>query len=317
MWWLTGEDPADEIAAVTGFAFRPVKVAFRQVHTWSLKQIKAFRDTDLKALAEMELAYKGWLKRLRDIESEIPQAAQQWLSEVIDGTEINMLRSKHTRLLYETIAILRETEISNAEKRKQDPNATLTQPKDAADPLWKEATDALAHAQIAIRRREKEYRYPSVQVYGGGDTPDTAIANGTTYPWRVHTKTHLLSYWHNRHEDVERMISGQEAQPNTLSATPVIALPNTPLQLQWPTAPDVQANISIGNQSITPSDTQIDLGKDEDFWPIVGTIEIGGRELQIAGGVVRANHLLITPAKGFRLLEPASAHRKPKINVDR
>lgn len=304
--YFAGEDPADEIAAVTGFEFRPVKVSFVVVGRWDATQIKHFRQTDITALQTIETTHENWLKRLKTLASQVPEAGKPWLAELIDGIENNQLRARHTRLLYEAVMVYRETQLANEEKKKQDPNAQLTPPKDAAVSLWQQANDTLKQAEVVIRRREKGYRYPAAQTHGGGDTPETAVPNGTTYPWRVHTKTHTLAYWKNRHTQVEQFLEGKSAGEQTLQLDPVFATPGQALQVTWPSIAGLTAEVTVGNKKLQTTDKQIELGKDPGYWEVSGYLEIGGRQVQLSGGVVRTAAGVRTPRKGMKLLEPNS-----------
>ncbi|MCB9638397.1 MAG: hypothetical protein H6727_05735 [Myxococcales bacterium] len=313
--YLAGEDPADEIAAVTGFEFRPVKVSFREVSKWNAKQIKHFQDTDVLSLKEMEDAHAGFLKRLQDIRAQVPETGQPWLDETIDGIEINMLRARQTRQLYEAVILYRETQLANEEAIKKDPNAPQKDPQVESKPLLDEAQKTLQAAEAVVQRREKSYRYPAVQEYGGGLTPETAAPNGTTYPWRVHTKTHLMVYWKNRHEQVDALLSGKGEDPYALKITPTFAAPGEGLSLTWPKVNGLTATIKVGDQSIDPTKTTVDLGKDPGFWPITGQMNADGRDLDVKGGVVRSSLWAHTPAGKLNLTEPNNALAKSTLRT--
>ncbi len=304
--YFAGEDPADEIAAVTGFEFRPVKVAFRTVSRWDSSQLKTFRDTDIKALQEMEAANKGWLDRLNALDANIPEAGKPWLAETIDGIEINWLRARQTLALYNAVMAYRDVQLANEEAKKKDPNAATKDPKKAAETFWKQASETLKQAETVIRRREKMYRYPAAQTHGGGDTPETAVPNGTTYPWRVHTKTHTLAYWVNRHNQVEQLLEGKDGDKNSLRLEPVFAAPGQTLQVTWPEIQGLKASVKVGEKELKTTDKQVDLGKDEGYWEVTGSLEIGGRQVQVSGGVARFTRGSKTPPKGLKLIEPSS-----------
>jgi hypothetical protein len=312
--YLAGEDPADEIAAISGFEFRPVKVAFRLFLKWDSKQLKVFKESDLKALQEMDRLHKGWLDRLQAIKKDVPQAGVAWLDEVMDGIENNMLRARHTAALYSAVIAFREAQLRNEEARKKDPDAKLDDPKQAAAAHWKVAEESLKQAEVVIRRREKQYRYPGEQVYGGGDTPDTQVPNGTTYPWRVHYKTHVLSYWTNRHQQVKDLLDGAGGSNNSLVLSPTIAAPGEPLTITWPPLKGLQASVTIGGTSVQTSDKRFDVGDKEGYWKVEGKLVLDGRDIQLAGGVVRAKIRAVSPPKSFSLTEPDSPLAKSVLN---
>jgi hypothetical protein len=300
--YLAGEDPADEIAAVAGFEFRPVKVSFTTVAGWSDKQLQLFRGTDLLALEQMRDAYDGWLARLSTLQAQVPAAGKPWLDEIVDGIEINKLRAQQAYQLYDAVLTFREAVLAGE-----------SDPKAKAWPLWQTAETTLKAAQAVIKRREAAYRYPAAQMYGGGVTPETAVDNGTTYPYRVHTKTHLLTYWHNRQQDARNVLEGKSSN-NALDLSPVLADPGAVLKVSWPTASDLTADVTIGSTQVTTADTEVDLGADEGYFPVSGKLVVGGNEIPLAGGVARAATRARTPPKGFTLVEPASSVAQGVLN---
>ena len=305
--YMAGEDPADEIAAVTGFEFRPVRVAFREVSRWNSKQIKHFQDTDSKALQQIEDTHASLQSRLEALRATTPDAGKPWLEETIDGIEINRLRARQTRLLYQAVIRFRETQLANEEAQKLDPNAPQKDPQAEAAPLLQDAQKTFQDAEAVIRRREKSYRYPLDQVHGGGLTPDTAVSNGTTYPWRVHTKTRLMTYWKNRHEQAAALLSGQGDDPYALKITPAFAPPATPLAITWPKINGLTASLKIGTHDLDPQRTSLDLGDQAGFWLISGAMRADGRDIEIQGGIVRTDLRAKTPTGKLELIEPANA----------
>ena len=311
--YLSGEDPADEIAAVTGFAFRPVRVSFATVARWPGKKLKEFRDTDMKALATMEGLHKGWLDRLKALESTVPGEGRSWLGELIDGIENNLLRVRQARQLYEAVLVFRETALDNEEKLKADPKAVVPDPAEVGKKIWQLAAETLNQAEKVIRRREGRYRYPAKQMFGGGLTTATAVPNGTTYPWRLYTKTHLLTYWRNRHEQVQEVLAGKTASTG-LTMEPVFASPGAQLSLKWPAVKDLKAEISIGKHKVGHKDLSVDLGPGEGFFPVSGYLQTGGRRVNLSGGVARAKDLSRTPPKGFKVAKPKSSLAQNVLN---
>jgi hypothetical protein len=296
--YLAGEDPADEIGAATGLAFRPVRVAFSIVASWSTNQLAHFKGTDLEALTAMETAYDGFVTRLRAVEAQVPVAGRPWLAEVLDGLENNLLRARHVRQLYQAVIAYREAELAGDDD---------TAARAAGLGQLQAAAQTLTAAETVIRRREQAYRYPLAQLIAGGDTPETAVENGTTYPFRVQAKTHLLSYWKNRQKQVEALLKGSD-QPQTIVLRPAIAPPGTPLAIQWPDLVGVQAELRVGESVIAPTQTSVDLGPAAGYWPVSATLVAGGQTARQTGGIVRAQTIKRTAKKGgLTLVEPASA----------
>jgi len=291
--YFAGEDDGDVLAAASGLEFRPVRVPFSEVIGWSEEEIEKLRGTDLAALQEAAEAYEGWRGRLEAIAAEVPEAGQPWLDEVRDGVEIDGLRAEHTALLYEAVIRFREAQLAEED-----------QPSNAAHPAWLEALGVLARAQRVIQRREAEYRYPAAQVYGGGLTDETAVANGTTYPYRVQTKAHLLTYWIGRQAQVTGILIGSSADQG-LGLLEAMDRVGAPLAVKWPEGNGLGGSIDVGGKEIEPPAMELELGGMPGYWAVSGELIADGLPLDVAGGVVRSDVLATTPAKGMTLLYPA------------
>ncbi|MCH9682828.1 MAG: hypothetical protein K0V04_15435 [Deltaproteobacteria bacterium] len=295
--YFAGEDEADAIAAASGFEFRPVRVSFSEVASWDAEAMAHFRSTDLAALQEAATAYEGWTARLTALEAEVPQAGQPWLAEVLDGVQIDGLRAAQAASLYEAVLRYREVELSGEGS-----------PTSAAHPHWLAALETLAQAQRVIQRRESAYRYPSAQTHGGGLTDATGVDNGTTYPYRVHTKTHLLTYWINRQAQVSQLLVGGSVDDiNGLRLEEALDVPGAPLTVRWPELLELSGQVQIGTQSVEPNDdgvSLLDLGGEPGHWSVTGDLLSGGLPLMTEGAVIRSDVLATTPAKGMVLLEP-------------
>jgi hypothetical protein len=294
-YWA-GEDQADVIAASSGLAFRPVRVPFDTVRGWGEPDLTIFAESDLVALAEAVQAYRPWIDRLEGVASTVPDAGQPWLAEVIDGLVIDKLRAEQALHLYQSLIDYRRSEIAGA-----------ADPSRAAQREWLAAQSVLAEATAVIARREAAYRYPADQMYGGGLTADTAIANGTTYPYRVHTKTHLLTYWHNRNEEV-RVLLGGGGLLDSVELTAAIASPGTPLAIAWPTVAGLEGSVMIGDAgTIGPADTMLELGAQPGFWAVSGSFSSDGTVTEVRGGIARSSvRARMLEDGGLTLLEPAS-----------
>ncbi|HEY8377832.1 MAG TPA: hypothetical protein VIK91_15155, partial [Nannocystis sp.] len=293
--YFAGEDDADVVAATTGIAFRPVRVAFHKPLGWSEGDIALFRGTDLAILSESADLHAEWLARLQALRPQVPEAGLPWLEEVIDGVAIDELRARQAVHLYEAVLRYREAVLAGA----ADPAA-------AAEGEWNAAQDVLARAEDVIRRREAAYRYPAEQVYGGGLTPDTAVANGTTYGYRVHTKTHLLTYWHNRNDQVRDLLDGNVADETALvDIREAIAAPGTPLTIQWRDLPGLAGELRIGDLGvIDPGVDSFDPGPDEGYYAVSGNLILDSKPIPIAGAVVRAGRRARSAAGGLTVTVP-------------
>lgn len=292
--YFAGEDDADVLAADSGLEFRPVRVAFRELLGWDEAAIAHFRATDLAALHEAAAAYEGWRARLEQLEAQVPATGRAWLDEVRDGVEIDGLRAAHTALAYEAVLRYREAVLAGE-----------AEPGNAAHPFWLDALGVLASAQQVIQRREAEYRYPGAQVYGGGLTPATAVDNGTTYPYRVQTKAHLLTYWTGRQAQVTSILVGQGAgETSGLQLDEALASLGEPLAIEWPQLEGLGGAIDIGGLGVEPPTSSVELGDTPGYWPVSGELLSSGAPLEVTGAVVRSDVLATTPAKGMTLLVP-------------
>jgi hypothetical protein len=285
--YFAGEDPADEIAAVVGLPFRPVRLAFRDVLGLSDELAGALADRDVVALHDAELVYGGLHARLVAVRPEVPAEGLPFFDELMDGLAINELRARHTALLYEAALALRAGDAVEA--------AALTA----------EAGLAMSAAEGVIRRRESQYRYPAAQVFGGGLTPETAEPNGTTYPYRVHTKTHLLTYWTYRQHQLEALVAGELEPSTSLTLEPVLADPGEPLTLAYPEVDDLSVSLDLGDGTVLEETTPShDYPPGEGIYPVSGTLVVGGQPIPVAGAVARTSRRARCAEKGIDLVVP-------------
>lgn len=302
-WYFAGEDPADEIGARTGLEFRPVRLAFRDVLALSALEAERLASVDLARLEVLDAAYAAWAQRLAALRADVPISGQPWLDEVVDGLTMNALRARHTAALYRVALALRS--FATAVEPPPSPGGASTDPAVAASLVVARA--ALADAETVIARRERGYRYPPAQSYGGGVTPETALANGTTFPYRVHTKTHLLTYWKNRQQQIDDLVAGLAPADDVLALTPVFADPGVPIALTWPALSGLTGALDPGDA------TQVTVGTathaypaDARIWRVQGALDIDGTPVPVAGAIARTPHRGVVASGGFHLVEPAS-----------
>lgn len=299
--YLAGEDPADELAAATGLEFRPVRTSFSTVLGWDKKQLGDFRFSDQKRLIEMQEVHADWLQRLEAVRLDVPKAGLPWFDEIVDGVEINLLRAEQAERLYDAVLAYREDQL----KQQADPSAP--DPKIRAGKKLELAAQTLARAEQVIRRREAAYRYPPAQTHGGGLTPETAVENGTTYPFRVHTKTHLLTYWNNRHELAKQIVEGGGPGGNVLVLDPVLAPPGAALGFDFPSIDGLTATLTLGDGGTADeTTTSHDYPTAEAVYPIGGQLDLAGTPLPVSGRVVRAERRAAVAKDGFYLAQPDS-----------
>jgi hypothetical protein len=289
--YFAGEDQADVIAAASGLEFRPVRPSFADVSELDDQARADLEAIDLAALDEVDARCSDWLARIDALAAATPLAAAPWLAEVVDGIEILGLRARHGAALY---------------------RAVLAHAADADGPA---AGDALARADVAlgdalgvIARREAAYRYPLAQVQGGGLTPETAVPNGTTYGFRVHTKTHLATYWHNRHDEVVAILGGgMPTDPGRVRLRDAIAAIGEPLAATWPELEPLTGTVTVaGIGELAPPATTLETGTATGVFAVDGLLVAGDREIVVTGVVARTGVRARTPREGLTLTEPAA-----------
>jgi hypothetical protein len=316
--YMSGEDPADELGAATGLEFQPVRISFLKVAAWDAVELERFEKGDLATLKQWDQLHDGWLKRLQAAAAQVPEAGKPWFDEIVDGVEINLLRARQTHQLYQAVVTYRRTQLENEAKLAIDPNAQLADPKTEATPQLEAAKLTRAGAETVIRRREKAYRYPLAQINGGGLTPETAVQNGTTYPYRVHTKTHLLTYWNNREKAVSEVLDGA-AGGSGLVLDPVFAAPGTQVDVTWPAISGLKGSLSIGSgasaTTLDQTGKSFDPGASAGYFPVSATLTIEGKDLPLKGGLVRSDSLATTPQKGLALTQPESTLAQDVLNT--
>ncbi len=274
-FYFAGEDPADEIAESTGLGFRPLRPAFAEVASWSDDEVSHFRATDMAALSEAERLYGEWVRRLKAHRDAVPEAGHRWFDEIVDGLTINGLRAKHTRQLYE-VALGSQGLL--------------------------DAAETLTAVEAVIRRREGAYRYPLQQVNGGGLTPETAVANGTTYPYRVHTKTHLMTYWWYRQNQVDALVNA-EPSAGTVVLSPVFGDSGAPVNVSWPAGIEGGALTlaEVSYPALTPN-----VSVPDGIWSVTTAGVVDGVDLAAAGAVVRGGEQRVSTFDGLTVVEPAN-----------
>jgi len=209
--YFAGEDESDGLAIAGGMEFRPIRVPFATVLSWDAADRSHFEDTDLQALDDAAQAYGDWRRRLESWRGSIPEDGRRWFDEVVDGLEIDQLRAEHISHLYRAVLAHARASDGQDDAKADEPGREAHQPEGREDEI-EHARAALETAAEVVRRREAGYRYPAAQTHGGGLTPETAKPNGTQYPYRVHTKTHLLTYWTNRQVEAEALLARSEGE---------------------------------------------------------------------------------------------------------
>ena len=275
-FYFAGEDPADEIAESIGLSFRPVRPSFAEVVSWSDEGRRIFKERDLQALKDADVLHAQWLSRLDALREMVPVDGKPWFDEILDGIQINGLRARHTWQLYESAF------------------AGIMSP---------DITETLDEVRAVITRREGAYRYPLEQVNGGGISPETAIPNGTTYPYRVHTKTHLMTYWTYRTDQLASLLNAEPAE-EVIVLSPVFDGTDRPVQIAYPQ--DIsEAQVTIGGVSVsapTPS-TAVPNG----ILPVSVTATVGGVSETRFGTIVRGGEQRQVAQRGVTIIEPSSS----------
>lgn len=290
--YFAGEEPADVAAAGTGMEFRPVRLAFDGVLDLTDDQVDAL-EVDLQELQGAEAAYRGWVQRLEAHRDSVLAPGLPWLDEVRDGLEINGLRARQAVQLYRIALDLRSLRARGASAQEI---------QRSVDEGLREAKLTLEAARAVVRRREGAYRYAPEKLYGGGVTAQTAVPNGTTYPFRVHTKTHLMTYWSNRHLEVEAMGHRLAGDLNgRLRIEPVFARPGEPVEITWSGSPGRIGPVGSDSEE---TGTDLKIPSRRGVHRFLATL--GPNQEPLPGVVVRADLLAATRRGGVTLSNPSS-----------
>lgn len=298
--YFAGEDPADAIAADAGLEFRPVRPSFSAVARYDEDELAALRDVDLAALTDSLDTHRALEDRAFALLARVDDAdAAQWFLEITDGIQIDRLRVEQAVHLYRAVIDWRQALLDGVEASA------------AADAVADELALASAVTDTAaevIARRELFYRYPAAQAYGGGVTPETGVQNGTTYPYRVYTKTHLLSYWRGRDDEARRVIAGEDDGAATrVDMREGIAAVGKPLTITWPQLQGLGGDVSVGAAGeVGPPTATFSLGDAEGWFPIAGELTSSDGAVPVVGAAARSDVLARTPAQGVTLIEPTN-----------
>lgn len=276
--YLAGEDEIDEVGALAGITGYPYRVPFSKIKCWHGKQIKLFREQELAPLAGMGKKYEAWLSRLAEVKSSVPKNTKWIYDEIMDGVEINLLRIQHITALYEAVLAHREDVL---EKKAEHKNA---------EKFYALALNITEKARKVIARREKQYRYPPDWSYGGGLTPGTGKNNGTVYPYRVYTKTHLAFYWTRRNEQVKAILQGVQ---DIVPVQPLFPLPGKAVTVNVKNIPGKNVNVQVGQTP--PSDK-----KEFSFAPEGTTV------VALRGEDIQTLQWTVVPVQKLFLLSPDS-----------
>lgn len=298
--YFAGEDPADAIAAEAGLEFRPVRPAFAAVARYDAEQLDGLRDIDLAALDDSLTVHARLEARayaLRD--GGLPDGTDAMVAELADGVAIDRIRVDQALHLYRAVVAWRDAVLDGA----ADDEAAAAAASELA-----EAARALDEAAEVIARGEVSYRYPAGQTMGGGITPDTAVPNGTTYPYRVFTKTHLMTYWNDRDQQARRVIGGDDiGSASGVDIREGIEVRAAPVTIIWPELDGLAGTITIGDLGdVGPPTDTLATGEQETFATVAGELESAGGSVPVRGALARADVLARTPAQGITLLEPAN-----------
>lgn len=275
-FYFAGEDPADEIAASIGLGFRPIRPSFAEVVSWSDEGKRMFQDTDLQALRDADALHADWVARLDALQTLVPPAGMPWLDEITDGIAINGLRARHTWQLYESAI---------------------------AGVFSPDLDETMSRVETVIARRESQYRYPLAQINGGGVTPDTAVPNGTTYPYRVHTKTHLMTYWTYRTEQLQALLEAEPAGEQII-LSPVFGDVDEPVQISYPSGA-LSAEITVGG--VTTHYPSPSLPVPNGVLPASVIATVGMESSSRLGAIVRGGEQRQSAERGLTIIEPSSA----------
>jgi len=266
MRYMAGEDMLDELGQFIGYYGHDMKIPFSSIMDMDDTQIGQFIDIDMAGIMAMAQQYDDYLLQLALVEADVTQEAASWFREIYDGTEINGLRARHIYELY--MAVINYRDYVNTSN--PDSLVAAWEAMDAAEEITEQALEVIAG-------RESDYRYPLEWGITGGITPETEEENGTTYRYRVWTKTHLAFYWTRRNIQARNILEGTDLFTSGFYVEPVIDDPGTLLNLHYPNVEGVTASIDYGDtNSGDENDTTHDYGAGTGCWELVADIVTPG-----------------------------------------
>jgi len=132
-------------------------------------------------LAEMAVSFTDLAAALAALQGAVPLAAQPFFGELVDGSLMVSNRALQVHALYDYASTWREGATEERSARLQD------------------ATNALASAEVVMRRREAQYRTPLERIAGWRHNPTCYDygylwqAKTLYYFWRDHDKAFFAS----------------------------------------------------------------------------------------------------------------------------
>jgi hypothetical protein len=193
--YFSGEDYADDAGVIADIYTHPLRKRFYEFGEDEETDLQDFESDIMARLETAETNYGGWLQRVQDAESRIPQPAQEYYLELIDCIEIGLLRVQHSLELYRATIAARRAELAG-----EDPDAaalphlenarvlTATAIGKGLDYSESEATYEFGEEDGIVTRREAYYRYPV--KYSAEWT-----GNLTMYPFRYLGMTRTGYTW--------------------------------------------------------------------------------------------------------------------------
>lgn len=263
--YLVGTDPETEAAASVGVVFHPLPPSPTKIMSWTAEEVDSWIATEGAELQQMERNYNTLVAQLDDAAQLVPEDGRTWFDEIYDSVQINGLRARHQYMVYGSLVYFRKAQLELSE----DLNAQ-------AKEMLSEARKTTESALETIHRREESFRYKPIERAIGGGEECNADDNWSTYPFRVHCRTHTAYYWTRIDRLAEEVIL---ATDKSLTIKDVVLIPEEALELEIvdPALSNVQVNFgdgesdsgnSITHQYSAPGIYQLEITADnngEDF----------------------------------------------------
>jgi len=188
--YLVGSDPETEAAYSVGVVFHELPPSPAEILSWDEDLANDFDYRIKPQLQRMETDYMALLARMDAVAELVPEKGLPWFNEIHDGLEITALRARHQHQAYGAAVTFRRSQLERS--------ADLA---NAAKDLLAAAKETTQTVLKVVAKREQGYRYKPIERSIGGGPEGKDDENWSTYPFRVHNRTHY-AYYYTRIDDL-------------------------------------------------------------------------------------------------------------------
>ncbi|NOZ86422.1 MAG: hypothetical protein GXP49_09145 [Deltaproteobacteria bacterium] len=233
--YLVGTDPETEAAYAVGVKFHPMPPAPREIGKWTREQVDEWLRGPGVELQDMDESYSSLLERMDAVRDDVPKKGIPWFDEVRDGIAVTGLRARHQYYAYNAMVTFRKAKLELSSDLEKE-----------AMSLLEKARAVTGQALTVIHRREKHYRYKPLDRYIAGGPDCNRDGNWTTYPYRVHCRTHTAYYW-TRIDDLAEEAILAPGEVVTVKDTMLVPTEKLEIKVRDPALSNVSIDFGDGN----------------------------------------------------------------------